>query len=76
MISLAASAFRQELAKRLASIERLCKQRGVPMTKQTLILRDPDNDNMSLVLTNEDSLEQAWRIVCYLEGNGGHATPL
>ncbi len=35
MVSLAASIFRQELAKRLASIERLCTKRGVPMTTPT-----------------------------------------
>lgn len=70
MISLNASIFRQDVAKRLDAIARLCKRRGVPMVKQTLILRDPDNDDMSLLLTNEDTLEEAFRVARKLEGEG------
>jgi hypothetical protein len=46
-VSLNMALFRQALAKRLASIARLCVQWDVPMAQHTLILRDPDNDNVN-----------------------------
>ncbi len=69
-INLSLAMFRQELSKRLDSIGRLCTKWGVPMTKRTLILRDPANDDMCLVQTNEDILEDALRVARLLEEKG------
>lgn len=72
MISIGQSTFRQDIAKHLSSIKRLCKKHGVPTLghRITLILRDPTNDDMSLVQTDEETLEEALRVARYLEERG------
>lgn len=55
----------QHVAMRLVQIEDTCRNYGLPsMTKFTLIARDPDNDNMCVVVTNEDEdgLKDAVRV--------------
>lgn len=44
-----------DLSLRLLKIEDYLRSRGVAMEKITLIARDPNNDRMFVVLTNEDS---------------------
>lgn len=60
--------FRQEISTHLKAIERICQRWGVPAlaTKMTLILRDPENAEMSLVLTSEDDHADAVRALLYL----------
>jgi hypothetical protein len=48
------SLFRQDIGVKLVEIEDLCQRWGLPITKLTLIARDPLNDAMFVVLTNED----------------------
>mgnify|MGYP006921319859 CR=1 FL=1 len=45
----------------LSSIESVLRRWGLPMSKLTLIARDPSNDKMTLVITNEsqESLQEA-----------------
>lgn len=45
---------RMEVAERLIEIEDVFKNYGLPLTGITLVARDPANDNMIVVLTNED----------------------
>ena len=61
--------FRQELARRVDGIKRLCAKWGVPQlgTHVTLILRDPANDAMSFVLTDEATVADAYRVAQLLE---------
>lgn len=61
--------FRQDLARHVDEIKRLCKTWGVPQlaTHVTLILRDPTNDHMSFVLTNEAAVADAYRVAQMLE---------
>ena len=47
-------AFQRQIAVRLVEIEDEMKGWGLPMSKFTLIARDPNNDKMIIVLTNED----------------------
>lgn len=56
---------REEIATALCVIEDTCKSYGLPMSQITLIARDPDNDNMIILLTNETteaSLEHAIKL--------------
>lgn len=45
--------FKSYVVEYLDKIEAMCKRWSVPMSKITLIMRDPDNDNMFIALTNE-----------------------
>lgn len=45
--------FKLDIGVKLVEIEDACKAWGLPITKLTLIVRDPDNDKMFVVLTNE-----------------------
>jgi hypothetical protein len=53
--------FKLDIAEKLIEIEDRCKAWGLPITKLTMIARDPNNDKMLVVLTNEDraGLQQA-----------------
>lgn len=64
--------FRQALARRVDGIKHLCQQWGVPQlaTHVTLILRDPANDAMSFVLTDEVTVVDAMRVARLLEEEG------
>lgn len=53
-------AFQQHIAVRLVEIEDEMKGWGLPMSKLTLIARDPNNDKMIVVLTNEDEAGLAY----------------
>ena len=55
---------RQEIEKHLTDVRHLCKKWGVPAlgTKLTLILRDPANDEMSLVYTDEEDCSESFRV--------------
>lgn len=46
--------FKIDIGVKLVEIEDRCKAWGLSTTKLTLIARDPDNDKMLIVLTNED----------------------
>ena len=67
--------FHQALARRVDSIKRLCKTWGVPELggRVTLILRDPTNDAMSFVVTDETTLADAYRVARNLEVEHGVA---
>lgn len=45
---------RMEVAELLIGIEDVFKNYGLPLTGITLVARDPANDDMIVVLTNED----------------------
>jgi len=47
--------FKLDVIEYLDKIEAKCKRWGVPMSKITLIMRDPDNDEMFVVLSTETS---------------------
>lgn len=49
------ASLRLDLSLRLLKIEDYLRSRGVAMENITLIARDPNNDKMFVVLTNEDS---------------------
>lgn len=57
--------FRHHIAGYLVEIEEECRRLGVPMSCLTLIARDPTNDEMSVVLTNDPDLDKA----CALAAN-------
>lgn len=43
-----------DIAEKLCEVEDLCKSYGLPrLTRFTLIARDPENDEMVVVVTNE-----------------------
>ena len=44
-----------EVEEHLLKIEQVFRQWSLPLSLTTLIARDPDNDNMIVVLTNEDA---------------------
>lgn len=52
---------KDDIANKCAQIEGLCLSYGLPLSKITVIARDPGNDKMYLCVTNEDetSLERA-----------------
>lgn len=52
---------KDEIAIRCDGIEQLCRRYGLPLSKITVIARDPTNDNMYTVVTNESEsgLEEA-----------------
>jgi hypothetical protein len=53
---------RLDIGERLVGIEDLCRERGLKtMTEFTLIARDPDNDNLFVVVTSE-SLDKLPRV--------------
>ena len=53
--------FREEVADKLVDIEDIAKRYGLPqMNKLTLIVRDPANPGMSVVLSNEGSEENMY----------------
>lgn len=46
----------RDIVQNLLQIEEACHAHGLTrITKFTVIVRDPDNDNMCLVVTNEDA---------------------
>lgn len=45
--------FKLDVIEYLDKIEARCKRWGVPMNKITLIMRDPGNDDMFVVLSTE-----------------------
>lgn len=45
---------KDEVASRCAEVETISADYGLPLTKVTVIARDPSNDNMYLCVTNED----------------------
>lgn len=60
------------IAARLENIERECHRRGLrSIVNFTLIARDPVNDDMSIVVTNESvtSLLDAFRVGAKLQGD-------
>jgi len=61
--------FRHAMAQHVDGIKRLCQQWGIPQlaTHVTVILRDPTNDTMSFVLTDEASVADAYRVARRLE---------
>ena len=67
--------FHLALARRVDSIKRLCKTWGIPElgSRVTLILRDPTNDAMSFVVTDETTLADAYRVARHLEVEHGVA---
>src|SRR5262245_36490862 len=71
-ISLNHAMFRQELAQHVDAIKRLCAEWGIPRlgTHVTLILRDPANDHLSFLLTDEATLAEPFRVARLLEQEG------
>lgn len=61
--------FRAEVADQLTRITHLCATWGIPQlaTHVTLILRDPTDDAMCLLLTDEASVMDAARVAQQLE---------
>lgn len=57
---------RYKIAMQLVDIETLCDQCGLPMSALTLVARDPANDEMSVVVTN-DSLPEVRRLIALRE---------
>lgn len=55
------TSFKLDVIEHLDKIEAKCKQWGVPMSKITLIMRDPNNDEMFVMLSTEtdDGLKHA-----------------
>lgn len=52
----ALKALHYSIGLRMSQIEESCRNYGLPeITKLTIIARDPNNDNMAIVLTNEDA---------------------
>ena len=66
------SELRLDLGALLVEIEDVFKAYGLPITGITLVARDPANDNMIVVLTNEDGagLEYAVNLVLNLPEAG------
>jgi len=62
--------FKLDIVEYLDKIEAASKRWGVAMNKLTLIMRDPNNANMFVVLTNEtsDGVQQAAALAI---GEGG-----
>ena len=56
---------RTQIALKLIEIENITRERNVPMENITLIARDPDNDEMFVVVTNEtrEGLDKAGRVI-------------
>jgi hypothetical protein len=71
-MNLTPALFRQAISKRIDGLKRLCTQWGIPSlgTKVTIIMRDPANDDMSLVQTDEEDLEEVIRVVRRLVQKG------
>lgn len=55
-------ALKNDVASKLDEIEALARSWNLPLSKLTLIARDPANDKMFIVITNEDAagLEHAF----------------
>jgi hypothetical protein len=72
MTNLNHAMFRQDLSKHLNAIKRTCRRWGIPelSTCLTLILRDPANHEMSLVLTDEENPQDAYRVATQIEQRG------
>jgi hypothetical protein len=71
-INLNHALFRQELAQHVDAIKALCAEWGIPQlgTRVTLILRDPTNDHLSFLLTDEPDLAEPFRVGRVLEREG------
>lgn len=54
------------------ALKQLCQEWGVPQlaTCVTLLLRDPENDNMSFLLTDDADLEGMYRVLRHLQREG------
>lgn len=48
---------KQELAAHLVQIELASKRLGLPLTRLTLVARDPNNKDMFVILSNDDTAE-------------------
>ena len=62
---------RTQIALKLLEIEEICRYRNAPVENITLIARNPRNDNMFVVVTNEDSagLGKARELISTMEAN-------
>jgi hypothetical protein len=45
---------KREIADKCVEIEDISRDYGLPLSKITVMARDPSNENMYLVVTNED----------------------
>lgn len=64
--------FKAKIVKHLEAIKRVCKQWGCEEVALniTLIMRDPGNDDMSLIITDEADVSEICRIVEHLSKVG------
>lgn len=61
--------FKSYVVEYLDKIEAMCKRWSVPMSKITLIMRDPDNDEMFVVLSTETVEDMKKATELALRGN-------
>ena len=61
--------FKADITTHLDAIRRVCRRWGIPRLgiNITVILRDPANDNMAFVLSDEGDLTEALRIIAKLQ---------
>jgi len=70
MASIEMSYFKAEVVDYLIKIEELCRKRNVPMSRVTLIMRDPSNDEMCVLLTTEKGSDNVREAVEIALGHG------